>query len=300
MQPSTFATRFWRDTGAGMRDAPRYAADYHPSYLALVRAALLQVALVLNDHLDAIVVVGGVVPSLIVPIDGTSVDQEAHPGTTDLDLALSLLVFEEERYEAIATRLRQGGFEPDVNDEGRPTRQRWRASSGDPVTIDFLIPPTGKQPAPGRVKGLTKDLGAFVIDGLDLAHQDRVQVTLEGITLRGAHGVRTVAVCGPAAFVVLKALAHQQRGLDKDAFDLHYILKHHGGTVAGIARRLAELRPHPAIDRALEALRANYARSDGFGPTAVAMFLTGRRDDDIEAEARAFVQDLLRELARQS
>jgi predicted nucleotidyltransferase len=58
-----------------------------------------------------------------------------------------------------------------------------------------------------------------------MAFDERENVTLAGDTLKGERVSRTIPVCGPAAFVVLKALAFADRGEPKDAYDLLYILR---------------------------------------------------------------------------
>ncbi len=119
-------------------DEFRFASDYSPEYLERVHATCLYLALKLADLLEDIVVVGGLVPSLIVP-QTPSDDFELHSGTADLDLGLAQAVLAEERYEAIARRLREAGFKPDKNDRGNLTVQRWRSVDFPQALVDFLI-----------------------------------------------------------------------------------------------------------------------------------------------------------------
>lgn len=102
---------------------PTTAAGYTPAHLQEVRATCLQLASILGDLLDELVVVGGLVPSLL--IDAARSGAEPHVGTMDLDLGLELALLRSERYHALAERLRGSGFEPDRNEQGNLTRQRW-------------------------------------------------------------------------------------------------------------------------------------------------------------------------------
>jgi hypothetical protein len=88
--------------------------------------------------MDELVVVGGLVPSLIIDQSALSPGTAAHVGTMDLDVGLTLAIFDEKRYEALAERLRRAGLVPDVNDEGRLTHQRWKVKDCEKVTVDFL------------------------------------------------------------------------------------------------------------------------------------------------------------------
>jgi hypothetical protein len=107
----------------------------------------------------------------------------------------------------IAERLRGAGFQEDINEKGNPTHQRWRMAAPPSVTVDFLIAPgdTGKRG--GSVWNLEPDFAAIVAPGLALAFRDRVSIKLSGKTIVGEHATRNMWVCGPGAFVVLKALA---------------------------------------------------------------------------------------------
>jgi hypothetical protein len=169
-----------------MADKSTMAVDYSLGQLERVRATSLYVATKLGDLLNDIVVVGGLVPSLIV--DQTSLPEgtEVHSGTHDLDLGLALALLDHERYRAISQRLREAGFSPDVNEQGNPTRQRWRVRSPDAtVTVDFLIPPSRPSDQGGALRNLEVDFAAFIISGLRLAFLDRQTVRLSGKTIFG-------------------------------------------------------------------------------------------------------------------
>src|SRR5438128_9813460 len=104
-----------------------------------------------------LVVVGGLVPSLLVPQDNLPENATPHVGTMDLDLGLAFALVGEQRYHQIAERLRNANFSPDENEQGKPTRQRWRISD-PPVTVDFLIEPeTNAEADAGKIFPLTKD-----------------------------------------------------------------------------------------------------------------------------------------------
>ena len=127
-----------------MTRKPRTLAGYSSSQVAFVRATCLYVATKLGDLTDEVVVVGGLVPSLIVDQSQTATK---HTGTLDLDVGLALGLLDHRRYQEIADRLRQAGFQEDRNEQGNLTHQRWRIDGPPAVTMDFLIAPgdTGKK-----------------------------------------------------------------------------------------------------------------------------------------------------------
>ena len=128
-----------------MAEKPAFAAGYRKQQVELVRKTCLYVATKLGDLLDELVVVGGLVPSLLIPEKSLPPNEDIHVGTMDLDLGLSLALLDAHRYEELTLRLRRAGFEPDVNDAGNPTFQRWKIESSPDlkVTVDFVIPPRG-------------------------------------------------------------------------------------------------------------------------------------------------------------
>ena len=66
------------------------AADYTPEQTELIRSATLTAATILGDYMDDLAVVGGLVPSLLIPQAELPAGADPHVGTMDLDLGLDL------------------------------------------------------------------------------------------------------------------------------------------------------------------------------------------------------------------
>jgi Nucleotidyl transferase AbiEii toxin, Type IV TA system len=277
-------------------DKPRHRSGYTAEDTLQVHSACLTVAVTLGAYLEDLCVVGGLVPSLLID-QRTAANEGAagHPGTNDLDIALAIALLDEQRYAEIGHRLRQEGFGPDKNAKGNPAVQRWRL--GDlKVTIDFLM-----APLPGdddrRVKFLESDFGAVVTPGVELAFDERILVELDGHTLAGEKVLRTIPVCGPAAFTVLKALAFADRAEPKDAYDLVYVLRGTSNASQAIADRLAlHAAGNPdVVERALSFLQRDFITPEAIGPQRAATFEIVDPDDldAAAADAHGHVDDLL-------
>ena len=158
-----------------MPDKPSFASEYSRKQAELVRQTCLYVATKLGDLIDELVVVGGLVPSLLIPEESVPRGEGIHVGTMDLDLGLSLALLDAERYEEFTARLRRAGFGPDVNESGNLTFQRWKIHpSGRPkVTIDFVIPPRLEEDKGGKIRHIEKDFAAVITPGLRLAWRSR-------------------------------------------------------------------------------------------------------------------------------
>jgi hypothetical protein len=272
------------------------AAFYTPKDVELVRSACLTLATYLGSFLEDVVIVGGLVPNLLIPTVQLG-GREAHVGTRDLDLGLSLALLEEARYVELVEHLRGAGFEPDVTSGGGPANHRWKHRE-EKATVDFLIAPTEPAHAKTKVRVIEASLSAVLAKGLPLAFLDRRSVTVSGKTLRGEDAARDVWVCGAGAFVVLKALAFRGRGENKDAYDLYYLLENFGQSyVTDVADALRPLLVHEAAREALAILEADFAKPNAPGPRRAGEFLS-RSDAEFFADRAGSVRELLRLLLR--
>jgi hypothetical protein len=277
-----------------MPEKPTYAGEYTREHVELVKSTCLYVATKLGDYMNDIVIVGGIVPSLLIDQDSLPEGTDRHVGTMDLDIGLALAIFDNQRYQAITDRLRSSGFTHDVNEQGRPTRQRWIIGQTRKVTIDFLIPPSTEGDEGGKIKDIEKDFAAVITPGLKLAFLDRQKIELSGETIFREKAQRPIWVCGPGAFVVLKALAFRLRGENKDAYDLYYHLRDYGDGVHEIANAMEKLINAAETKQAIEILKQDFTDFESVGPIRVAEFISGGRDDGIQADVVAFVNELLR------
>lgn len=280
-----------------MSEAKRYedylSADNHAI------STCLHIATVLGDLMETdLTLVGGLVPSLLIPQDGDLPDFEMHCGTLDVDLGLSLAILDAELYATIAEKLRSNGFSADIKDSGQTVIQRWRTpqDTAQGVTTDFLIPQSSESDKPSSIKHLEEDFGAIITPGLQLVTRDWKHVVINGCTLNGEITARTIRVCGPGAFIVLKARALHNRHKEKDAYDLLYMLRYFGDGIEDIAEALNLLMDDADAVEAMKWLKDDFSTIDSPGPLRTARFRLGIPDDDLQADAMGLVQDLLRVL----
>jgi hypothetical protein len=202
-------------------------------------------------------------------------------------------LLDEGRYRKLTERLRDAGFTMDKNDEGNPTRQRWAITNSGTVTVDFLIPPSREGDRAGRLRDIEPDFAAIIAPGLRCAFRDRERMRLEGRTLFGEKAKRDVWVCGAGAYVVLKALAFDSRGENKDAYDLFYIVRNYGAGVEDVVAKLRPLFDDAETQKAIDVLRRDFTDPESVGPIRVAEFVMGGPDDSIQADVVGFVTALL-------
>ncbi len=278
-----------------MGDKPHTASGYTREQTELVKRTCLYVATKLGDLMEDLVVVGGLVPALLIPEDDLAPGADLIVGSIDLDLGISLALLEGKRYEEVTRRLRRAGFEPDVNEEGNLTRQRWKIerTDGKEATVDFLIPPSSDEDRGGQIRNIERDFAALITRGLPLAFRDRREVTLDGVTFLGEKARRKIWVCGPGAFVALKALAFDSRGENKDASDLFDMIRYYGRGIEDVRSRLEPLLEETETGAALAILQRDFLSIDAVGPRRVAAFRGNVADEALRADVVGFIRELL-------
>ena len=116
---------------------------------------------------------------------------------------------------------------------------------------------------------------------------------MKGLTLFREKANREIWVCGPDAFVVLKALAFDLRGENKDAYDLYFMIRNYGSGVDDVCRCLSPLLKEVETKKALEILRRDFSEPDGVGPSRLALFQYGGPNADLQADVAGFTTELL-------
>lgn len=242
-----------------------------------------------------LVLIGGLAPSLLVPVLDPGLDP--HIGTTDLDLCMSVALIEGEtgQYERAETVLRRLGFEPD------DATFRWVRRSTPVLTVEFFCPAGPGRPAGQLYRPLSEDnptakhnlgarLSALALRAGDLLVTDVEKKVIE-VSLPEAKGLVSIElqVSGPLAFLAAKLDALVGRDKPKDAYDIVWLIESWPGGPAAAAAAFSA-RPSfnaPAVTDALERLAGAFATSRDIGPRSYARFATLNADDQPLLERRA-------------
>lgn len=274
-----------------------HAKEYDPHTIRLVHSTLERVLRCFGPAREHITVIGGLVPSLLIP----SPKGEAHVGTTDADLCLTVALADGDTsyYDSITTRLRDSGFVQRT----RLQRFRWEREG---VVVDFLYPADLGEDTMRTLRdiadwerstlaSLGEEFAALAVPCRHLITATREQVRfrpeLDGAVIPDAW----VYITGPAAFAALKAYALSSTGRfkPKDAYDVVWILDEMG------PQRAAE-RTIPLIETNLpaakELLRAVDMLDELFspgkpGPVWYANFIEDGEDKDVRAVHERFARE---------
>lgn len=278
---------------------PTVAADYDDRGARAAHAVLVELGQVLGAHRDAIVIIGGTVPSLLLP------DAEpAHIGSLDIDLDLDPEKLADHGYADLIEKLDAAGYERDV--EGlKPFQLRRRVNLGDggepiAVIVDLLMP-KGARTTKNRPR-LVDGLRVQEADGGDIALRNSLKLVIAGTMPDGRKNKVNMLVASIPALLVMKGYALVQRDKKKDAYDIYFCIRNYKGGIDALAVECATLLDDPVARESFSNIAGKFGSEDAFGPKTVRLFVEGsnalgdmtpaQMQEDAFRQVRAFLKAL--------
>ncbi len=231
---------------------------------ALVEAArrvMIEVWQILGSYSDAMVIVGGWVPELMI-----SDPEIPHSGSIDVDLLLDPSKLIDGRYETIVALLCEQGYKAVADKPFQLQRAISIGSRRIRVDVDFLIP---ARSVAARGKGLMGSFRPISLEGGAIALRNPTTKSVRALMPSGKPNTVSVTVAALGAFVVLKCLA-LQRNADKDPYDLYFCLRNAPGGPRAIARQLAPFRHDRVVRKAMRLLEEKCQSPDDYFPSIAA------------------------------
>lgn len=260
---------------------------------------------------DTLRLVGGLVPRYLTPEAPPEVPLNV--GTSDVDIVLNLEILATgDEYVSLADQLKARGFLRWVED-GKPTSWRWRRQVDEHIEVVVELLRDAGDEQPGKAVSVSGEhVSALTIKHARIVH-DWYQEREVGAQLLDGGGVSvdTVRFADVPAFVILKAIALDQRQENKDAADLIHVVRYTGSleSVAGLfVERIRTGKHQEAVRDGLAALSRRFGDdefSDGFekvGAVAYARFHGDEDEDELiraQRYAAGLIQGLLAEIEAQ-
>lgn len=290
---------------------PRTAAGYDVDMTNACERTLLTLLSAFGNLKDTLRLIGGLVPRYLTPEAPPEVPM--HAGTSDVDLVLNLEVLATgNEYASLADQLKARGFVRWVED-GKPTSWRWRRQVDEHIEVVVeLLRDAGDEQSGKAVSVSGEQVSALTIKHARIVH-DWYQEKEVGAQLLdgGGMSVDIIRFADVPAFVILKAIALDQRQENKDAADLIHVVQY-SGSLENVARLFVERirtgQHAEAVSDGLAALARRFGDdkfSDGFekvGSVAYARFHGGEDEDDLisaQRYAAGLIQGLLAEIEAQ-
>ena len=274
------------------------ASDYGSRAVKAAHRVLIELTQVLGEYEEHTVIVGGWVPSLLMP-------HSRHIGSTDVDLAIDHNAVQGTPFGPIRTLLEQSGYYPEAKRAFTFNRDVALNDGGTPdsvvVQVDFVAAEYG-QAGKNRASQPIQEFRARKARGSDLVFDRNLveHVPIIGYLPDGTELDAQIRVAGPVPFLVMKANALKNRDKPKDAYDIWFLLKNHPAGLDGLADALIEHAKHGLVQEALDHLTRTFAAADGKGPTAVANFYDFQPDteeyEEIRQDAYLRVRSILEKL----
>jgi hypothetical protein len=268
---------------------PRTASGYNLDVTQACEQTLLTLLSAFGNLKDSLRLVGGLVPRYLTPQAHPEVP--AHAGTSDVDVVLNLEVLASgDEYASLADQLKARGFERALNKQGIASSWRWRRSVGDHLQVVVELLRDAGEHQPGRAVSISgEEVSAMCIKHAGITAEWFCERPVTARLLEG-QGVSTeqIRFADVPAFVILKALAMDQRQEPKDAADLIHVVRYAGSLdeVAELyAARIRSGQYEDAMRDGLRVLKLRFCDDEhahGYekvGPVAYAQFV-GAGDDD--------------------
>ncbi len=271
---------------------PKTADAYRPEVTVACERVLVTLMGAFATLAPTVRLVGGLAPRYLTPAQPPRVP--AHAGTSDVDIVFNLQVITEGRpegYAKLATQLEAKGFTRYVDDEQKRHSWRWMIDvDGIPIVVEFLREAGDLEP--GRVINVAGEkLSALTIQHSEITHDWFITHPVEAELVSGGFTTADVPVADAVAFVVLKAVALQQRQEPKDAADLIHVLRYVGAPRDVAAMFVAKHRSGmhaAALADGVAKLRLNFCdqgmdkAAKRMGPVMYAQFHLGKKPADEE------------------
>ena len=235
--------------------------------------------------------IGGLVPSLLVPVLDPGL--EPHIGSGDIDLCLSIALASGEvgAYERMERTMNDLGFKMKPQGPGSASSWQWVGGAKFRVTVEFFCGEV-RGNAPGslyRPDGdVTKRLSAMTLSAGSLIDRDFVELTVKVDLPDGSIAGLPFRVTAPAAFLASKSDALARRDKNKDAYDIVWLCEAWPGgqeILAGVVSRSPIFGEAPMQD-ALTRLGNQFHDIDSIGSRAYAKFVEPLASTDLDASAR--------------
>ncbi len=253
-------------------------SDYTAEAVEAARSVLLELARLLGEYQDSMVIVGGWVPQLLI-----NQAPRQHIGSLDVDVALNHRTLREGGYKTIMQLLLARGYrqaeQPFIFFRTVQIGERYFE-----VEVDFLAGEYSGT-ARGHRTQKVQDIRPRKARGCDLAVSLATETTLSGTLPGGGEDTASLRVTSIVSFLVMKAMALAGRLMEKDAWDIYYCIRYYPG---GLDKLVEEFKPHLGnglVKEALEKIAEKFASPEHVGPKQVADF-----DDISEPGERAFIQ----------
>jgi len=279
----------------------RTRESYEPANVRIAHSAILEVASALQSYKDAMVLIGGWVPYLLLERHQRTGNPFRHVGSMDSDWVLDPRFVDSQRYETIVEALARRGFVQSKDSLFRLEKKGFTETGTEiTVAVDFLteVVPKG-QGSRHRHRELQPGLRARTTEAAEIALEHFATIELEGELPGGGHLTVPIQMADVAGSIGTKGLALGGRFAEKDCYDLYALIANYGDGPVDAAAQMRLFINEPLLKASLEHIHRWFKDIGSAGPVAVANFfpnVVGEARERIVRDAFQSLSRFLREL----
>ena len=243
---------------------------------------------------DALVLVGGWVPHLLLEKHRPPDNPFLHVGSIDIDVAVDPAKLSEQQYATIVALLKERGYRPAPDRRGNSIPYVFEREVISPVDqkpyrirVDFLTHQVDSRPGQHRHLPVQDDLLARKTRGCEAAFQHKTSFDLAGTLPEGGQLTVPIQMADLVGCLTMKGIVLGERYQKKDAYDIYALV---GNYQKGPHEVASALRPHlgiPLVKEAVLRIHTAFATRETNGPAWVATFL----QPDSESERDQIITD---------
>lgn len=257
-------------------------SDYTEQQRSVCFSVLLELMTILGEFRENIVVIGGTVPSLLLPEA-----KEKHIGTFDVDLALDFKQIRLDAYNTILKILKEKGYYQ--KPETQPfiffrdiTDEKDRRMT---VELNLLAGEYGGTSKSHRHQKI-QNIKARKTRGCDLVFENAVKVKISGLLPDGAENEVIIKVASIGPFLVTKGMALWESGKEKHAYDIYYCCKYFPGGFESLTQAINPIRNIKLAKEGLGKICSKFISVNSIGPNWVTDFLEINETEERESIKR--------------
>lgn len=270
------------------------AGDYTESQRKACYSVLIDLIHILGAFVDDLAIVGGMVPSLLIP-NAT----EKHPGTMDIDVAINPKNIDDAAYATINKLLTTHGYRLNENTSAQFKYFKNITTDGQKyiIEVDLLTGEYLGDTGRNRRHEPIQDIKALKARGADLVFDRTETITISGnLPDKGGQDTVRCKIAGVVPFIVMKGIVLARRKKEKDAYDLEYVLRNYPSKIDSIAKLMKPDLANRIVQEALFNIANAFQSLDHYGPTAIVNFLEISNDQERlirQQKSYQLIQELL-------
>ena len=265
----------------------RYSSAFEDQLISTSKRALIELIRTLRPYKEAIVLVGGWVPYLLLEAHKSLTDNFRHVGSIDIDLVLDPKFVGEHQYQTIVELIVESGwnqvsnkkftFEKSIKGEDNVFRE---------ITVDFLTLQENSQGKKHRHREIQPDLMARTMVGAEISLEHNFWHSIKGEMPNGAVTEINFKMLDVVGCIGSKGMALGDRYKHKDAYDIVSVLDHYGEGVNEVARKFSPFLKELNIEESLKKISEKFSNERSEGPVLYADFLEPLNKEERELYIR--------------